>query len=96
MILVDKAWNNVDTYLFITIVVVAAVAIGLYFLIPVLNKKKYEQQQAELKKREEIFKQNLAENKGSKIVRGKLQETKEETSEVVEEPKQAKEETKEN
>lgn len=50
--------GNVDIVFFIICAVIIAAIVGVYFLIPVLNKKQYEEQRANLKKREEAFKVN--------------------------------------
>lgn len=44
-----------DILFLIIVLVIIGVCVALYFIMPILNHKKYEQQRAELKKREEIF-----------------------------------------
>lgn len=54
--LLSRTINFYPDWLFLIIVcVIIAVCVGLYFIMPIINHKKYEQQRAELKKREEIF-----------------------------------------
>ncbi len=48
----------VDIVFFIVCVALVAIAVGIYFLIPVLNKKQYKEQRENLRKREEAFKSN--------------------------------------
>lgn len=57
--LLSKTIKFYPDWLFLIIVcVIIAVCVGLYFIVPILNQKKYEQQRADLKKREETFKAN--------------------------------------
>lgn len=57
--LLSKTIKFYPDWLFLIIVcVVIAICVGLYFIVPILNHKKYEQQRADLKKREETFKAN--------------------------------------
>lgn len=57
--LLSKTIKFYPDWLFLIIVcVIIAVCVGLYFIVPILNRKKYEQQRADLKKREETFKAN--------------------------------------
>ncbi len=51
----------VDTIFFIVCAVLVLVAVGIYYLIPIINKKQYQEQRENLKKREEAFKSNLRE-----------------------------------
>lgn len=48
----------VDIAFFIICAVIIALGVGIYFLIPVLNKKQYQEQRENLRKREEAFKSN--------------------------------------
>ena len=50
-----KAW---DIGFFIACGVIVALIVAIYFLIPVLNKKQYQEQRDNLKKREIAFKTN--------------------------------------
>jgi len=47
-----------DIIFFSAIGALIAICIILYFLIPVLNKKKYKEAREEYKKREEVFRNN--------------------------------------
>lgn len=60
-----------DILFLIIVLVIIALVVGMYFLIPLLNRKKYQEQREALKKREEEFKANLEKNKDSIIVKGK-------------------------
>ena len=42
-----------------------AICVGVYFLIPVLNKKQYREQRENLKKREAAFQSNIRRTDGS-------------------------------
>lgn len=55
MLSVALALKSVDIVFFISILVIIGICVALYFLIPVLNQKKYRQQREALKKREEVF-----------------------------------------
>ena len=48
-------------------------AVGIYFLIPILNKKQYQQQRENLKKREESFSANLR-AKEEKVIKVEAEE----------------------
>lgn len=50
----------VDVVFIIVCVAIVAIAVGIYFLIPVFNKKQYKEQRDNLRKREEAFKSNLS------------------------------------
>lgn len=51
--------SGVDTVFFIVCAVLIALIIGIYFLIPVFNKKLYRDQRENLHKREAAFKSNI-------------------------------------
>ena len=56
------AWNQIgatDLWFFIICGVIVAAIVAVYFLIPVFNKKQYQEQRDNLKKREAAFKANL-------------------------------------
>ena len=55
MLSVALALKSVDIVFFISILVIIGICVALYFLIPVLNQRKYRQQREALKKREEVF-----------------------------------------
>lgn len=48
----------VDVAFFIICAVLILLIVGVYFLIPVINKKQYREQRENLQKREEAFKIN--------------------------------------
>ena len=50
--------GGVDIAFFVICAVIIALGVGIYFLIPVLNKKQYQEQRENLRKREEAFKSN--------------------------------------
>ncbi|MCR5422596.1 MAG: hypothetical protein K6E74_03060 [Bacilli bacterium] len=51
--------GKVDIIFFIVIAVVILLCVGFYFLIPVLNRKQYQEMRENLAKREAAFKSNL-------------------------------------
>lgn len=57
--------SDVDTAFFIICAVIIALIVAVYFLIPVFNKKLYQEQRDNLKKREAAFKSNLQQNSKS-------------------------------
>ncbi len=67
-----------DIIFFVSLVVIAVLCVAIYFLIPVLNKKVYEERRANLKKREETFRKNLKSLKAESVI----VETKEDSEEV--------------
>ena len=50
--------GSVDIIFFVVLAALIGLAIGIYFLIPVFNKKQYREQRENLKKREVAFKTN--------------------------------------
>jgi len=58
-----NALGPVDVVFFIVCAVLIAAIVGIYFLIPVINKKQYQEQRENLKKREEAFKSNATVHK---------------------------------
>lgn len=52
--------NDADLVFFICLGVIVVICIAIYFLIPVFKRKQFEEQRANLKKREEVFKANMA------------------------------------
>lgn len=50
--------KGVDVVFFVVCAALIAIAVGIYFLIPVINKKQYKEQRDNLRKREEAFKSN--------------------------------------
>lgn len=51
--------SSVDTAFFIICAVIIVLIIAIYFLIPVFNKKLYQEQRDNLHKREAAFKSNI-------------------------------------
>ncbi len=51
--------SNVDAVFFIICAVIIVLIVAIYFLIPVFNKKLYQEQRDNLHKREAAFKSNL-------------------------------------
>ena len=56
-----------DLIFFILIVVIIAVAVLIYFLIPIIKRKTYAEARENLKKREATFKANLEKLNSTKI-----------------------------
>ncbi len=52
--------KTVDVVFFIVCAALIGIAVGVYFLIPVFNKKQYQEQRDNLRKREQAFKSNIA------------------------------------
>ncbi len=50
-----------DIILFIVLAAIIVIAIAIYFLIPVFNKKQYQEQRDNLRKREAAFHSNRGE-----------------------------------
>jgi len=50
--------KTVDAVFFILIIAIIALSVVVYFLLPVFNKKKYEQARAQLSEREKIYYEN--------------------------------------
>lgn len=56
--------GSVDIIFFVVIGALIALAVAIYFLIPVFNKKQYKEQRENLKKREASFKANIQRTDG--------------------------------
>ena len=52
--------KSTDIVFFIVLAVIVVLCIGVYFLIPVFNKKQYKEQRDNLRKREVAFKSNIS------------------------------------
>lgn len=52
----------VDIGFFVACAAIIVIAVAIYFLIPVFNKKQYQEQRDNLKKREVAFKSNRGES----------------------------------
>lgn len=57
MMLLNKL-GSVDIGFFVGCAVAIVLIVAIYFLIPVFNKKQYQEQRENLKKREEAFRSN--------------------------------------
>lgn len=51
--------NQTDIIFFIVLAVIIALCVGVYFLIPIINKKQYQELRDNLKNREAAFKSNI-------------------------------------
>lgn len=58
------ALNPTDIVFFIVIAAIIVLCVVVYFLIPVFNKKQYQEQRENLKKREVAFKTNIKRTDG--------------------------------
>lgn len=54
--------GSVDIGFFVACAVIVVLCVAIYFLIPVFNKKQYQEQRDNLKKREEAFHSNKSVN----------------------------------
>ena len=57
--------GSTDIVFFVVLAVLVALCIGVYFLIPLLNKKQYSEMRENLKKREAAFKTNVKRTDGT-------------------------------
>ena len=74
-----NALKTIDIVFIIVCVAIVAIAVGVYFLIPVLNKKQYKEQRDNLRKREEAFKSNLSVNTAARAAKSEEQTVETET-----------------
>lgn len=81
--------KDVDIAFFIVCAAIIVLIVGIYFLIPVFNKKLYKEQRENLKKREAAFKTNLQSARAAETVGEKGAETAGEDSQA----EQSKQET---
>lgn len=51
--------KSIDVIFIVVCIALVAIAVAIYFLMPVFNKKQYQEQRDNLRKREEAFKSNL-------------------------------------
>ena len=61
----SNIWSSlpsVDVWFFIICALIVVAIVAVYYLIPVFNKKKYQEQRESLEKREAAFKANRADN----------------------------------
>lgn len=52
--------KSIDVIFIVVCIALVAIAVAIYFLMPVFNKKQYQEQRDNLRKREEAFKSNLS------------------------------------
>ena len=57
-----NALKDTDIIFFVALAAIVVLAVAIYFLIPVFNRKQYREQRDNLKKREVAFKSNLQSN----------------------------------
>ena len=67
--------KSVDIIFFVILLAIILLCVGIYFLIPVLNKKRYAQARADLERRENAY----YANRGIDINPHKADESSEET-----------------
>ena len=60
--------GKIDIIFFLSIVAIILLIVGIYFLIPVFNKKQYAEQRENLRKWEKSFKANLNQNERPVVV----------------------------
>ncbi len=76
--------GKIDTIFFLSILAIILIIVGIYFLIPVFNKKQYAEQRENLRKREKSFKANLQHSEEPVVVEADTAgETQKETEEVI-------------
>lgn len=64
------ALSMTDIIFFIVLGVLVVLCVAFYFLIPVINKKQYQEQRETLKKREAAFKSNITRTDGNDTAEG--------------------------
>ncbi|MGM9968807.1 MAG: hypothetical protein ACI35S_00255 [Anaeroplasma sp.] len=62
-----NALKKADIIFFSVCIGIIVVAVAIYFLIPIINRKEYAQRRENLKKREETFRANLKSLKPEEI-----------------------------
>ena len=76
--------GKIDTIFFLSILAIILIIVGIYFLIPVFNKKQYAEQRENLRKREKSFKANLQHSEEPMVVEADTTgEPQKETEEVI-------------
>ncbi len=73
--------GTTDIIFFIVLAALVVLCVGVYFLIPVLNKKQYREQRENLKKREAAFNSNVQRTDGAPVAHDLPAETEEVTPE---------------
>lgn len=71
--------GNVDIGFFIACVAIVVLIVVIYFLIPVFNKKQYQEQRENLKKREAAFHANKKVDKEEPLAFADVENNKENT-----------------
>ena len=75
--------GKIDIIFFLSIVAIILLIVGIYFLIPVFNKKQYAEQRENLRKWEKSFKANLNQNERPVVVSEDIPEDIKEEEEVA-------------
>ena len=68
MMFLLNALKTPDIVFFVLMGVVVAIGIAVYFLIPIVKHKEFEERRENLKKREEVFRANLKSLKSENVV----------------------------
>lgn len=76
--------GKIDTIFFLSILAIILIIVGIYFLIPVFNKKQYAEQRENLRKREKSFKANLQHSEEPVVVEIEATEAPQKDTEEVE------------
>ena len=79
MMFLLNALKTPDIVFFILMGAAVAIGIAIYFLIPIVKHKEFEERRENLKKREEVFRANLKNLKSENVV----SENKKDTEEVA-------------
>lgn len=76
--------GKIDTIFFLSILAIILIIVGIYFLIPVFNKKQYAEQRENLRKREKSFKANLQHSEEHVVVEKTTADEPQEEKEEIE------------
>ena len=79
----DSMWTDlppVDIWFFVICALIVVAIVAIYYLIPVFNKKKYQEQRDNLAKREAAFKANRQTNTTQQTTEQTTSDTTKETS----------------
>ena len=76
--------GKIDTIFFLSILAIILIIVGIYFLIPVFNKKQYAEQRENLRKREKSFKANLQHSEEPVVVEKTTADEPQEEKEEIE------------
>lgn len=87
LLLLNKL-GSVDVGFFVACAVIIVLIVAIYFLIPVFNKKQYQEQRDNLKKREEAFRSNQSARFASQDanISSDVEPTADESTEQIENP----------